>query len=36
MKRGNFVKTTALTALGAVSIRPLEALAEKNRSYENK
>lgn len=29
MKRRNFVKTTTLTALGAVMIRPLEVLAEK-------
>lgn len=29
MKRRNFVKNTALTALGAVFIKPLEVLAEK-------
>jgi hypothetical protein len=31
MKRRNFVRTTALTALGAVLIRPLEVLAEKKQ-----
>jgi len=36
MKRRNFVINTALTAWGAVLIRHLEVLAEKNKSYENK
>lgn len=31
MKRRNFVINTALTALGAVLIRPLEVLAEKKQ-----
>jgi hypothetical protein len=31
MERRNFVKNTALVALGAVLIRPLEVLAEKKQ-----
>ena len=36
MERRKFVKTTALVALGAVLAHPLDVVAEKTKSYENK